>query len=107
MPNIVSGSSDRLKKMREEESKIVKGKFSCHKPKGGEITFPYRKYKEDHIQNYTFKDGGVYEIPLGLARHLNSVGEEKNANLLDSEGNHYVGLGEKELRFTFQEMTFL
>lgn len=107
MVNIVSGKSEKLKEMQEKDARIVKGRFNCFKPKGGEITFPYRKYKGEPIRTYTLKDGHEYDLPLGVAKHLNNCGHEVHAYLLDEHGNPHIGVGTKEHRFAFQSVEFI
>jgi len=107
MVNIVRGTSEKLEAMRKEDAKIVKGKFNCHSPKGGSIKFPYRKYKGDPIVNYSLEDGKIYDLPLGVVKHLNNCGVEINAHLLDATGNPIVGIGKKDYRFSFQGLDFI
>ena len=107
MANIIKGSSERLKQMREEDSRIVQGKFTCHDPKGGTITFPYRKYREDPTKMYTLSDGQIYKLPIGVVKHLNNCGREVSSHLLDANGNPVVGIGKKDYRFNFQGLDFI
>ena len=39
---------------------------------GGDLPMSYKKYKEEPIRQYIFKDGRKETIPLGLAKHLNN-----------------------------------
>jgi len=107
MPNIIRGSSEKLKKMREADAKIVKGIFYCMEPKGGDVTFSYRKYIEDPVVKYTLKDGMQYDLPIGVVKHLNNCGWDIHANILDKDGNPIVGVGKRERRFTFQGTEFM
>jgi hypothetical protein len=102
MVYIKKNNEEKLAKMHEADNILVKGIFTCLEPKGGDITFPYRKYKEDKTVNYHFEDGKEYEIPICVAKHLNNCGWEVNAHLLDKNGDTYVGIGKKEKRFVFQ-----
>ncbi len=65
-------SSEELEKLRKEANKNVKGIFRCHEPKNGEVTLVWREYKGDPVRRWTLRDGQEYEIPLGLAKHLNN-----------------------------------
>lgn len=69
-PKVRPSSRDRLKKIQEEESRMVKGIFRFHECPGGSTTIPMKKYKGDPIQ-ITFRDGDEYTIPLWAARWLN------------------------------------
>jgi hypothetical protein len=100
-------SEEKRLKAYKEDSKLVRGKFLCHEPKGGQVKFPFRKYKEDKTVQYTMKDGEVYQVPLAVAKHLNNCGWEVHSHLLDAQGNPYVGTGKIERRFSFQSLDFV
>lgn len=69
----LSASDDyKFEKQRQEESKLVKGIFQDNEVKGGCIEFPFRKFKGDPIVFYKLVDGGEYELPLAVVKHLNS-----------------------------------
>ena len=106
MVNIVKSTSEKLKKAHEEDSRMVKGRFTCHDPKGGSVKFSFRKYKEDPVRHYNLVDGMEYELPVGVIKHLNNCGWEIHAHLLDKDGNPFVGTGKKEHRFSFQDTSF-
>lgn len=63
---------DKIERMRQEESRLVKGVFQDNELKGGTLKFPFKKYKGDHIITYSLTDGCEYELPLSVVRHLNS-----------------------------------
>jgi len=63
---------DKIEKMRQEESRIIKGVFQDNELKGGTVKFPFKKYKGDKIITYSLTDGCEYELPLAVVRHLNS-----------------------------------
>ena len=58
--------------MRAKENQLVKGIFRYHELPGGALEFPFRKYKGDPVDMYNLVDGGVYSLPLAVAKHLNS-----------------------------------
>ena len=64
---------DRLKKLIEEETKMVKGRFRCFETPGGSLRVQIRKYKEVPMFDKTLVDNEIYEVPLYVARHLNGV----------------------------------
>jgi hypothetical protein len=41
--------------------------------KGGSTTFVYRRFKDQPIMKYEFKDGGVYEVTVGVMEHINNT----------------------------------
>jgi len=105
-----------LKKMYDEEKQIVRGRFLCFEPRGGSVTFVYRKYEWEHPVQYTFQDGEEYDVPLGVARHLNGIditakGVNGNINSCaypvhayqqDGSGRPAVTVGEHIRRYAFQ-----
>ncbi len=107
-----------LKKMWEEEKQIVHGRFLCFEPRGGCVTFAFRKYEWDHPTQYTFKDGEEYDIPLSVARHLNGI--DITAKAIDGKintcayavhnykqnasGGTSVDIGKYVRRYAFQTM---
>jgi hypothetical protein len=92
----------------KEESRMVKGIFRCHEPRGGSVTLSYKKYKQDPVKTYTFRDGETYEIPLGLARHLNNkCNYQVHSYILDSQGKPMVDYaGSKVSRMNFDSLDF-
>ena len=105
--SVKESKSEKYMKAYKTDSRLVKGKFFCHMPKGGEVTFPFRKYKEDQRVDYKLVDGQEYELPLGVVKHINSCGWEVHTHLLDPQGKPFVGTGKTETRFTFQSLDFI
>lgn len=64
-----------LRYMRDKDREMVKGIFRFYEVPGGSMSFSFKKYKEDQVETFSFQDGEVYTIPLGVAKHLN-----KNCN---------------------------
>ncbi len=76
--------SEDLKKLIKEETKIVKGRFKNYETPGGELPFKSGKYPGQPIFSQTFQDGGVYEVPLWVARHFNGkdvTARERNGDI--------------------------
>lgn len=61
-----------LEAQRQRDRQKVTGLFKDYEVPGGNITFCFRAYKDDPVEKYTFHDGKVYTVPLGVARHLNT-----------------------------------
>lgn len=62
----------KLRKEWEQESQKVTGVFrDLEVGAGGNLRFSARKYPWDQVENYDFKDGHTYTVPLWIARHLN------------------------------------
>ena len=64
---------ERVKKLRKEHEKMVKGKFEFTDAQGGWIDFCYRYFKGDPIQIIHLVHGEICELPMGLVRHLNNT----------------------------------
>jgi hypothetical protein len=64
---------ERLRKLREEEIKLVRGRFRNFESPGGSLRVQIKKYKEVAMFDKTLSDNCEYEIPLYVARHLNGV----------------------------------
>lgn len=65
--------ADRLKKIIEEDIKIVKGRFRCYETPGAIEKITVKKYKDVPMFVKTMIDGEVYEVPKYVARHLNGI----------------------------------
>jgi hypothetical protein len=92
----------------EKDSQKVKGKFIFHEVPGGAISFTYRKYREEQPKNYTFKDGDIYEIPLGVAKHLNKNCWYPQYEFMKGETAQDIQrVGQKVRRMSFQSLEFV
>ena len=101
-------TSSKVTKLRDKYREKVKGIFRFHECPGGEMTFCFKEFKGDNVEKYTFKDGETYEIPLGVAKHLNkNVAYPQHAYLLDTNGNPVVDVGKMVRRASFQSLEFL
>lgn len=97
----------KLEYLRQKHSKKVKGMFKFYEVPGGEISFPFLEFKGDPLQQYTMKDGEVYEIPLGVALHLNkNCWYPVHHFEQDPEGKASVRIGKKVRRMGFQSLEF-
>lgn len=97
---------------RAEERKLVRGIFRFHEVPGGQMEFMYRKYKGDPLEKFSMKDGEVYEVPLGVARHLNTncwyplYGHNDKAQQ-EVAGSAAMSIKEKIRRCSFQSLDFV
>lgn len=64
-----SAKETKSEQMRDRE--LVRGIFRFHEVPGGTMKFVYKKYKGEEVQHFSLTDGEVYNIPLGVAKHLN------------------------------------
>lgn len=100
-------SNEELRKARERDNKIVKGVFRCFEPRGGSITFSFKKHKGDQVLKYTMIDGDTYEIPLMVAQHLNgNCWYPKHTHVLDAAGKPSIEVGKKVQRCSFESLEF-
>jgi len=100
-------SAEELKKMIEKDHKMVKGKFICFEPRGGSMSFSFKKYPGDQVLFYTMKDGEVRTVPLMVAKHLNNdCNYPVHSHVLDANGNPSVQVGRKVKRCSFESLEF-
>lgn len=96
-----------IEQMRKEESRLVKGIFQDNELKAGSITFPFKKYPGDRIEEYTLHDGQEYTLPLAVVRHLNSgCAYHGHHFVLDAQGLPTKS-SKKTHRFSFKEAEFM
>jgi hypothetical protein len=101
-------TAKKLKYLRDKHRQKVKGIFKFHEVPGGQVSFFFREFKQDPIERYTLCDGQVYEIPLGVAKHLNkNCWYPVHAHKLDENGNPDVVVGAKVKRTSFQSLEFM
>jgi hypothetical protein len=82
----------KLNEQHKKNSKLVKGIFKNLECKGGIAQMHYREFPQDEIMYYTFEDGKAYDIPLGLAKHINNnCAIAPHDYLIDVDGNKLVG----------------
>lgn len=92
--------------MRQKDQTPVRGKFSFFEQPGGTLKFCYRKYKGDRVEKYELVDGQIYTLPLGVAKHLNSVSYPIHEFLLDEKGNRTAQVGRHVKRCGFESLDF-
>ena len=100
-------TAEEIKAAREQDSKMVKGVFRCFEPLGGSVSFSYRKHRGETVQNYTMKDGEIYEVPLGVAKHLNQeCWYPVHSYTQDGQGIPRVDIGRRVKRMSFESLDF-
>lgn len=95
-----------LKWLRDRDKQKVKGIFRFHEVPGGVMSFIYRMYKEDAPETFSLEDGKVYEIPLGVAKHLNTIGYPIHAYAKGEDDKPSVKIGKRVKRCSFQSLDF-
>lgn len=96
------------KYQRDKDRELVKGIFKFHEVPGGEMSFAFKKYREDPVEKYTLKDGEVYKIPLCVAKHLNkNCWYPEHRYKLDESGKPALHIQRKVNRCSFQSLEFM
>lgn len=99
---------ENLKHQRDKDRTKVKGMFKFYEVPGGQLSFVFRKYKEDPIERFDLWDGQVYTLPLGVAKHLNTSGwYPVHAHMVDDSGRPMMRIGQKVHRYGFQSLEFM
>lgn len=97
-----------LKYQRDKDREKVKGIFRFFEVPGGQLSFVFKKYEWDPVERYDMQDGEVYEVPLGVAKHLNQNGWYPiHHYALDESGKPQSRIGQKKRRFGFQSLEFV
>lgn len=97
-----------LNYQRDKDREMVKGIFRFHEVPKGQLDFSVRLHKGDPIKRYSMKDGEVYTIPLGVARHLNrNVAYPIHSFEKDEKGTVSQRIGETIHRCSFQSLEFI
>lgn len=98
----------KRRNMRDKEREMVKGMFKDYECPGGLLEFVFKKYKEDPIEKYSLVDGGIYTLPLGVARHINSdCWYPEHSFAMDEQGKSIARISKKNHRYGFSSMEFM
>lgn len=101
-------AKDLLDKKYKEDSKLVKGVFKNLECPGGGVEFPFREYPQDPYIIYKFEDGKTYEVPLGVAKHINiRCNEKMHKHIVDPDGNKTVDVVKGRQRYQFLSTDFM
>jgi hypothetical protein len=105
-----------LKYQRDKDREPVKGIFRFYEAPGATLSFCYKAYKEDPIEQFNLVDGQVYTLPLGVAKHSNKSGwypeyafipGEKGLVGAYSPDGQRMKVTRKIRRYGFQSLEFL
>lgn len=64
---------EKLKKMKKEYEKLVKGKFEFTDAQGGWLSFSHRIFPGYPIQTITIIHGEICELPMGIVKQINNT----------------------------------
>lgn len=108
---------ESIRFQRDKDREKVKGVFKYYDQPGGLLSFAFRKYKGDPVEEYKLFDGQVYTLPLGVVKHLKrngwypeyehipgERGVHKAASMADGSGTQ---IKSKKHRFGFEVLDFI
>lgn len=96
------------KNQREIDKEKVRGIFRFHEVPGGTMEFVYKCYRGDEVEKFNLRDGEIYTIPLGVAKHLNkNLWYPLHAYAVDDNGKPIAKIGQKVRRCSFQSLEFV
>lgn len=97
-----------LEYMRDKDREKVKGIFRFHEVPGGRLQFSYKAYKGDQVEKYDLVDGMIYNLPLGVAKHLNkNLWYPIHAYHMNEQGMPSMFVNKKVRRCSFQSLEFV
>lgn len=106
--NKAKSTKQSYKFQRDKDQEPVKGIFRFYEVAGGCLSFVFKAWKEDQVENYTLNDGAVYTLPLGVAKHLNKNGWYPiHAYSKNEGGENLMKVGQRVRRFGFQSLEFV
>lgn len=98
----------KLKVERDKDRELVKGVFKYYEVPGGLVAFCFKKYAQDPVEKFEFRDGHVYTIPLGVAKHLNNnTWYPVHEYATDENGVRNQRVAQKIRRMAFQSLEFM
>jgi hypothetical protein len=108
--------AQNIQYQHDKDREPVKGIFKYYEVPGGCLEFNYRAYKQDPIEFFSLRDGEVYTLPLGIAKHLNKSGwypeyeyykSDQNTTRAFSPEGHVMRVASKVRRYGFQSLEFV
>jgi hypothetical protein len=94
--------------MRNKDRELVRGIFRFFEVPGGNLSFSFRKYREDDIENYSLNDGEIYTLPRGVAHHLsNNCWYPEHAYKNDENSRNVSQVTKKKRRCSFEPLDFM
>lgn len=64
---------EKIKKLRKEHEKLIKGRFEFTDAQGGFLEFAYRFFKGEPLITMKLMHNEIVELPQGIVRHLNNT----------------------------------
>jgi hypothetical protein len=98
----------KLRMERDKDRELVKGVFKYYEVPGGSVGFCFKKYAEDPVEKFILKDGYVYSLPLGVAKHINNnTWYPVHEYFTDENGASAQRHAQKVRRMAFQSLEFM
>jgi hypothetical protein len=88
---------EEMKKLKEEEARIVKARYINHRGSHERLTKPYCRWAGDPIQIWHLIPGQEYDLPYGFVKEINEgqLEKPKDSELIQEaaglvEGRHKI-----------------
>ncbi len=69
---------EQMKKLKEDESRIVKARYVNHRGAHERLIKPYCRWAGEPIQIWNFIPGYEYDVPYGLVKEVNDAAPRQN-----------------------------
>lgn len=92
--------AERIKKMRKEGDKLVKGMFEFIDAQGGWFDFSYRFFPGDPVTSVRINHGEIVDLPMILVKHLNNIYRKVRVPPSDYDNGKSVVTRYSRTRFT-------
>ena len=93
--------------LKDKMAEKVKGVFHFYERPGGTLSFDYKFFKGQPVEQYSLNDGEKCELPLGVAKHLCTSGRYPiHENKLDENGKPVLAIGKNVARYSFESLEF-
>lgn len=106
--SVIKRTPKDLEYMRQKDREMVRGIFRFFEVPNGNMSFPFRKYKGDEVENFSLNDGEIYTLPRGVAHHLsNNCWYPEHAYKMDDSGKPVAQITKKKRRCSFEPLDFM
>ncbi len=77
-----------MRKLKEEESRIVKARYINHRGPNERLSKPYMRWAGDPIDMWHMIPGEVYDVPMGLVKEINDPNKRlaQRSEVVDARG---------------------
>lgn len=97
-----------IENLRAKHAQKVKGVFKFYEVPGGTLSFVFKEFPGDKVEKYELVDGQTYELPLGVAKHLNNnCNYPIHKHATDEFDKPLVTIGQRVSRAGFHSLDFV